>query len=155
MFELGALLALGNAALVASSTIGVRRMSVTESSTTLFFYQIAITTVFSAALLPLGWVTPEPFDAALMIAVGLCSGLGQFSWIQAFRYAPAAVAAPFTYTSMVWAILLGWLIWAELPTLDLLLGAAIVVASGLYILYRETLRRAEARAAPAVVPGDD
>lgn len=152
VLESGALFALGNALFTASSTIGLRRMSVTESTDALITYQMAIIALLSAVALPFLWVTPRWADLAIMLAIGLGSGINQFFWTQAFRYAPAAVASPFTYGAMVWAILLGYLIWGELPTAALLLGAVIVVASGLYILYRETIRRAAARA-PG--PGDD
>jgi drug/metabolite transporter (DMT)-like permease len=137
--ESGALFALGNALFTASSTIGLRRMSVTESTNALITYQIAFMALLGALLLPFLWVTPGWEDLAIMLAIGLGSGVNQYCWTQAFRFAPAAVASPFAYGAMVWAILLGYLIWGEMPTAALLLGAAIVVASGLYILHREVL----------------
>jgi drug/metabolite transporter (DMT)-like permease len=69
------------------------------------------------------------------------SGIGQFCWTQAFRFAPAAVAAPFSYMSMIWALGLGFVLWGDVPTLTLLSGGVVVAGSGLYILYRETVRR--------------
>src|ERR1700730_17727200 len=76
-----------------------------------------------------------------MAAIGLCSAVGQFWWTQAFRFAPAAVAAPFSYLAMIWALLLGYFVWGDMPTPLLLAGAVVVAASGLYILYREAVRR--------------
>lgn len=140
MLESGAIFALANAFLGALVTIALRRMSVTESSSTLVFYQIAITTGFSALLLPFAWVTPGWIDVVLLAAIGIASAIGQFWWTQAYRYAPASVAAPFSYTSMIWAVLFDVLIWHSPPTLDLLGGAVIVVLSGLYIIYREAVR---------------
>mgnify|MGYP001552443889 CR=1 FL=1 len=147
--SIGALFAISNAVGSACVTIGVRRMSVTESSATLVFYQTSITALFSLVLLPFSWVTPDWHEVALLAVVGLGSGVAQYLWAQAFRFAPAAVAAPFNYTSMIWAMGLGFLLWGDLPTSDLAVGALIVAASGLFIAYLETRRRAEA-AVPAL-----
>jgi drug/metabolite transporter (DMT)-like permease len=136
----GAIFALANAFLGASVTIALRRMTVTESSAALVFYQIAITAGLSMLLLPFGWITPDWKDLGILAAIGICSGIGQYWWTQAFRNAPASVAAPFSYTSMIWAVLFDFLFWHAVPAVSLLGGAMIVVASGLYILYRETVR---------------
>jgi drug/metabolite transporter (DMT)-like permease len=141
MLESGAIFALANAFLGALVTIALRRMSVTETSAALVFYQIAITAALSLLLLPFGWVTPTWPDLAILAAIGIASGVGQYWWTQAFRFAPASVAAPFSYTAMIWAVLFDFLVWSSVPTLPLLGGALIVVISGLYILYRETVRR--------------
>jgi drug/metabolite transporter (DMT)-like permease len=138
----GAVLALASAAIGALVTIAVRRMTLTEASVTLVTYQALVTTCLSAALLPFAWTTPAWQDALLMAATGICSGVGQFWWTQAFRFAPAAVAAPFSYLSMIWSLLLGYVVWGDVPTVGLIAGASVVAASGLYILYRETIRRA-------------
>ena len=130
----------------------MRRMSLTESSTTLVLYQGFFTTFFSLCLLPLGWVTPTWFDLGMLIAVGVLSGVGQFCWTQAFRFAPAAVAAPFSYMSMIWALGFGFVLWGDIPTLQLLAGGVVVAASGCYILYRETVRRRQKLVAPAAAP---
>lgn len=141
VFGLGALLALANACISASVTIAMRRMSLTESSTTLVTYQVVVTTILSTLLLPLGWVTPRAADLLVMAAIGMGSGIGQFWWTQAFRFAPAAICAPFSYTQMVWALGLGFFVWGDVPSSGLIAGGLIVAASGLYILYRETIRR--------------
>lgn len=151
----GAALALGNAAISASVTIALRRMSLTEQSTTLVSYQTLVTTALSILLLPFGWMTPTWIDGLALAALGLCSGVGQFLWTQAFRYTPAAVCAPFSYTAMIWAIVFGYLVWGDVPTPLLLLGAALVAASGIYILYRETIRHRAKAPAPSPAPGGD
>lgn len=156
ILETGAVFALANAALSAAITIALRRMSATESSTTIVAWQLATTAVVSALLLPFGWITPTWSDAATMALTGLGAGVGQYMWTQAFRFAPAAVAAPFTYTAMIWAMGLGFLIWGDLPTASLIAGSLVVASSGLYILYRETIR---SRVRPATelrtAAGDD
>jgi drug/metabolite transporter (DMT)-like permease len=149
----GALLALLSASLSASVTIAVRRMTLTEATPTLVTYQALITLLLSALLLPFGWVTPRWDDLMLLAGVGICSGIGQYWWTQAFRLAPAAVAAPFSYLAMIWALVLGYAVWGDMPTPSLLAGAVVVAASGLYILYRETVRRVPTAA--AVPAGSD
>ena len=77
-------------------------------------------------------------DWALLIAIGLIGGVGQIFITHAFRCAPAAIVSPFQYTSILWGLIFGYAFFGDLPDAIMLLGAAIVVASGLYILYRET-----------------
>jgi drug/metabolite transporter (DMT)-like permease len=149
LLESGAGFALVNAVVSASVTIAMRRMSLTESSTALVAWQGGFTLLLSLCLLPFGWVTPSWQGLLLMAAVGILSGIGQFCWTQAFRFAPAAVAAPFSYMSMIWALGFGYILWGDVPTVSLLAGGAVVAASGLYILYRETVRR---RGAGTVAP---
>ena len=141
LLQSGALFPLANALINACVTIAIRRMTLTESSTTLVFYQTLVTGVIGLILLPFVWVTPGLVDLALFSATGLLSGIAQFWWMQGCRFVPAAVAAPFSYTSMVWSLMLGYLIWSDVPSPAVLAGASIVIASGLYILYRETIRR--------------
>ncbi len=150
LLQSGALYPLANALINACVTIAIRRMTLTESSTTLVFYQTLVTGAIGLILLPFVWVTPGLVDLALFSATGLLSGIAQFWWMQGCRFVPAAVAAPFSYTSMVWSLILGYLIWSDVPNPAVLAGASIVIASGLYILYRETIRRV---AKPALVTG--
>jgi len=147
----GALFPLANALINACVTIAIRRMTLTEASTTLVFYQTLVTGVIALVLVPFFWVTPDLVDLVLFSATGLLSGIAQFWWMQGCRFVPAAVAAPFSYTSMIWSLALGYLVWSDVPSAAVFAGATIVIASGLYILYRETIRRA---AKPALVAGD-
>ncbi len=142
-FDPGASIGLVSALLMAGAFIMVRRLAKTETSGAIVFYFAVISTFATALLLPLGWRTPTLGDFGLLALLGLAGGTGQYLMTQAFRLAPAAVIAPFNYTAMIWAALFGWLIWSELPTPALLAGGSIVMASGLYILYRETHRRAD------------
>jgi drug/metabolite transporter (DMT)-like permease len=141
LLQSGALFPLANALINACVTIAIRRMTLTEASTTLVFYQTLVTGLIGLILLPFFWHTPDLFDLALFSATGLLSGIAQFWWMQGCRFVPAAVAAPFSYTSMIWSLALGYLVWSDVPSTAVLVGAAIVIASGLYILYRETIRR--------------
>ncbi|WP_374444735.1 DMT family transporter [Stella sp.] len=141
----GALFALANALFGALLSIGIRRLSATEASATLVFYQAVTTFLISAASLPFfAWVPPTWTDFLAIGAIGVCSGIAQFWWAQAFRFTPAAILAPFSYLSMIWAVLMGYFVWGDVPTLPLIAGAAIVAMSGLFIAHRETRRRGAA-----------
>ncbi len=137
----GALFALANAVLISTVAIAIRRMSATESTETLTFYQLTLITVFTALLLPFGFTLPAWTDAMFMALAGLANGVAQYWWTKALHLAPPSAVVPFNYLSLVWATIIGFLVWGDRPTRDLLIGSAIVVGSGLYILWRETVRR--------------
>ena len=139
----GRLLPLGGALGFALAMISVRRLSTSESNAAIVFYFSITATLVSAAALPFVWVMPAPQDWLPLIALGLIGGTAQLFMTQAFRLAPAAVVAPFEYTAIIWAISLGYLLFGDMPDSWTLAGAGVVIASGLYILHRETVRRAE------------
>jgi drug/metabolite transporter (DMT)-like permease len=139
---IGALFALANAVLISSVAIAIRYMSITESIETLILYQTAIITLCTLFLLPFGFVMPTWYDALALAAAGAGNGVAQFWWTRSLALAPPSAVVPFNYLSLIWAALLGFAIWGDMPTVGLLVGSVIVVASGLYILWRETLRRA-------------
>ncbi len=149
VFDLAALLAVGGAMLYALAMISIRRLSATERPLTIVFYFTLCAAIAGSLSLPFQWVTPAPLDLAFLISIGLIGGFAQFAMTQAFRLAPVATIAPYEYAALVFAMMFGYLIWGDVPDAWLLIGAAIVVASGLYILHRETvLARARARARP-------
>jgi drug/metabolite transporter (DMT)-like permease len=147
-FELGALFALANAVLISTVAVAIRRMSATESAETLLFYQLTLLAVMSACLLPLGFATPGAEDVAFLALAGIVNGVSQFWWTKSLHLAPASAVVPFNYLSLVWATIVGFLVWGDVPTPTLIAGSAVVVGSGLYIPWRETgvrrLRRAAA-----------
>lgn len=132
--------ALANAALSACSALLVRMLSASESSATITVWQSLLMTLLSALLLPFGWVTPGWIDALLLLGIGACGGIAQYWMTQGYRFGPASVNGAFNYTGIVWAVLLGWLLWDELPGPAVIAGSAIVIAAGLYILQREVFR---------------
>jgi drug/metabolite transporter (DMT)-like permease len=144
-FNLGALFALANAVLSSSVAIAIRRMSITESTETLTIYQLIIITACTTLLLPFGFIPPTWFDAGALAVAGVGNGIAQYWWTRSLTLAPPSAVVPFNYLSLVWATLLGLVIWGDMPTTHLLVGAAIVVASGLYILWRETVRHGHVR----------
>jgi drug/metabolite transporter (DMT)-like permease len=145
----GALFALANAVLISSVAIAIRRMSATESPETMILYQTGIITLCTMCLLPLGFRTIAWLDALALALAGLGNGVAQLWWTRSLSLAPPSAVVPFNYLSLVWATILGFAVWGDVPGPELLLGAAVVVGSGLYILWRETLRRAARHPAPA------
>lgn len=125
----------------AGSQLLVRQLSATEASATIVAWQSILLAAVCGLALPFVWVTPTLGDLALMILMGICGGLGQFLMTQAYAHAEASAIAPWTYSGVVWAIFVGWLIWGDVPTPLMLAGAAVVAASGVYILHRERIRR--------------
>lgn len=142
---LGAATALANALFYAMSMISVRQLGATETPAAMMFYHTGFSTLFALLLLPFGWVTPGWADLGLLCAIGLVGGFSQWLVIQAFRQAPPSSLSPFTYIGLVWAMVWGWVVWGDVPTVQLLLGAALVVAGGLYILHREVKLSAQRR----------
>lgn len=139
-FHHGGLLALAGAFCFAIAMISLRKLRATENTEVTTFYFTAIATGLTAMLLPLGWKTPDRHGALLLVTIGLISGVGQYFLTRAYGYADASVISPFSYTSMIWASLLGAMLWGDTLTLSTVAGTAIVIASGLYILHREHLR---------------
>lgn len=133
---LGILSALG----AAGAMVAIRQISDTERGPTIVFYFTLGGVVLGAVGSAFHWVTPDPLTLAALVLGGLIGGVGQLFLTEALRQAPVGVIAPFDYTQLVWASLLGLVIWGELPHPLTLVGAVVVAASGVYILHRE-LRR--------------
>jgi len=145
-FQWGALFALANAVMISTVAVAIRKMSVTESTETLILYQLTLLALLTALLLPLGFAWPTPIDFVFLASAGIVNGVAQYWWTKSLHLAPASAVVPFNYLSLVWASAAGFWVWGDVPTPGLILGSAIVVASGLYIFWRETAARARARA---------
>ncbi len=141
VFEMGTLVALGAAVCQSLAMVTIRQLSRTEPPTTIVFYFTLITTLLCALAQPFVWVTPRGWDWLLLAGCGLTGGVAQLFMTRAYAMAPAAVVAPFNYAALLFALLFGWMFWDEIPDAWTLVGAAVVAASGLYILHRETVRR--------------
>ncbi|PWC44803.1 DMT family transporter [Azospirillum sp. TSO22-1] len=152
MLNLGAIVALGAALAQSFAMIAIRQLSTSETANSIVFYFTLTTTLLSALTLPFAWRTPDLWGFALLVATGLVGGTAQLFMTRAYTLAPAAVIAPFNYASIVWAALFGWTLWYEVPDLHVVAGAAVVVASGCYILHRETLKH---RAVVSGAAGED
>jgi drug/metabolite transporter (DMT)-like permease len=150
-FQLGALFALANAVMYGSVTVAVRGMSKTESANTLLMWQMVTLAVFHAFLLVFGFRWPTPQDAALFGSMGVANAAAQYLWTKALHAAPATAVSPFYYFLLVWSLVLGFFVWGDIPTMSLLAGSGIVVASGLFLLFHEAQRET---AIPAVETGE-
>lgn len=111
-----------------------------NTATTLFYTALAGTAVFSTVA-PFQWQSPVGLEWAMFVALGVFGTLSQLCLIRAFRLAPAAAVAPFSYTGLLWATAFGYVIFSDLPDLWTVAGATLIVASGLYVFHRERQRR--------------
>lgn len=147
---LGALLVLGGAVFAALAQVFVRKLVLKETTAAIVFYFSLTATVLSLATIPFGWVIPAPREAGLLVLCGLLGGIGQIMLTSSYREADASVVAPFDYASMLFALAIGYWVFDEVPTLTMLIGATIVVAAGVLIIWRERklgLERAKQRKA--------
>lgn len=133
----GAAMVLGSAAFAAFAQIFIKRMASVERTAAIVFYFSLTSMILSLFSVPFGWVWPTGQELALLVGAGLVGGVGQIFLTSSYRFADASVLAPFTYVSMIWALLIGYFIFAEVPTLMMLAGAALVILSGVVILLRE------------------
>ncbi len=141
-FQLGALFALANAVMYGSVIVAVRGMSKTESANTLLMWQMATLAVLHAGLLLFGFRWPGFEDGLLFLSMGIVNAVAQYLWTKALHAAPATAVSPFYYFVLVWSAIIGFLVWGDVPTLALVAGSAIVVASGLVLLFSEAHRAA-------------
>lgn len=150
--QFGALVALANAATVSLSILLVKRLSDSETPL-MILTQFAI---FSTLLLapPAIWVWrwPDLWGWVLAVGVALSATVGQYFWVQAFKAGEMSAVAPFEYLRLPFAVFVGWLIWSETPVIWTYVGAAIVIASALYIAHREAELARQRRRAAAVSP---
>jgi drug/metabolite transporter (DMT)-like permease len=155
VFQWAALIVLGSVVVYALLMITTRAFKETESTAALMLYPQLGMSLTGVVLAPFFWVTPNLFDLGLFALAGLFGSIGVMCVTHAFRLGPAAVISPFEYSALIWATLLGFFLWDELPDTITLMGAAIVISSGLYIIYRETIKLGRARPKlPSISPDD-
>lgn len=134
---MGALAALGGAIMAAFAMMLVRRLVQTEKTSTVVIYFSISATVISLVSIPFGWVMPSGPQFAMLIAAGVAGGVAQILLTECYRHAPMSTIAPFEYTSMLLGLGIGFFFFGDVPTLEMLLGSAIVMSAGGYIIYRE------------------
>lgn len=121
--------------------VATRVLSRSDTSDTTLFYSNFVGAAAMLPVLPFVWTTPDsPFVIFLMVVFGAFGSFGHYLLIVAHRLAPASVLAPFMYTQLVWAVGFGYAVFGDIPNRWTLAGAAVVVASGLYLLHRERVR---------------
>jgi drug/metabolite transporter (DMT)-like permease len=140
---IGALSGLAGAFFNAGSVIQTRHLTRSETTSSIVFYFSLICALAGLVTLPFGWSLPGGRALAALIGIGLCGGLGHIVLTESYRFAPASLVAPFDYTSMLWALVLGYLAFGELPTALGFLGAAIIAGAGLLVIWRERQLAAE------------
>ena len=155
VFQWAALSALAGALFYALLMITTRAYKATESSAALMFYPQLGMSITGIGLVIFYWVPPSLVDLGLFAFAGVFGSIGVLCLTHAFRMAPVAAVAPFEYTALIWATLLGYLLWDELPDGITLLGSAFVIGSGLYIIFREARKAGRAsRKMPSISPDD-
>ena len=152
LLGIGTVAAIAGTVFFALVVLLTRKLSRTEGNAAIIFHGGSVAVVGSLMLLPFFFTMPDPAGFALLASVGLLGGVGVIFFIEALRQASVAILAPFDYTAMIWAVIFGYTIWADLPDGWTLTGCAIVVASGLYVLHRETRRGKVAEAVPRAMP---
>ncbi len=134
----GAVIAVASAFLGATASTQVRAMVHTEAPSTIVIYFslfCALAGLISIPFTP--WSLPGWSDAAMLVSAGILGGIGQITMTQSFRHADASLIAPFDYTSMIWALIVSLVVFNTWPSGIMLVGTAIVIGAGLFVIYRE------------------
>ena len=135
-----------------------RQIARREASLVQMFFNNCFFLALTAIGCALTWRTPSGADLWLLLLVGLLGGLGQFSLFESAQHAPASLTAPLEYTALVWAFLLGFLVWGNIPGAGVFAGAVLILAAGLLLLVAEQRNRknmgGKTRSAGAAAPAD-
>lgn len=134
---LGALAALVAATGYALNAIAVRVLTRTDTTASVVFWSLLLLALFSGLIAIPTWEPIRQEHWLLLVATGLIGVIGQHFLIEAFRSAPVSVVAPFEYTALLWGITIDWAVWSVFPSSRVYIGGAIVIASGLYLIWRE------------------
>ncbi len=133
----GAMLVLTGAVFTALAQVFIRKMVQTEKTAAIVFWFSLTGSGLALLTLPFGWVVPTPLQAVTLVSAGLLGGLGQIFLTSSYREADASLVAPFDYASMIFALAIGYFVFAEVPTWTMLGGAALVILAGCLIIWRE------------------
>jgi len=133
----GAAFALSGAGLSATAMIVLRRMSAHENSEAIAFYFMLTSALVGLLTIFWGWKIPVGVELPILISMGVFGGIGQLFLSFSYRFGEASVLAPFDYSMMIWAASLGYFLFGDLPTAQVLIGASFVIGAGLLILWRE------------------
>ena len=133
----GALYVLLGATFMALAHIFIRKLTKTETASAIVFYFTISSCFWSALTVPFGWVIPNMFTFGVLLLAGLLGGFGQIFLTTSYKYSEASMVAPFEYISILFAIVLGYFVFGELPTLTVLIGSLVVISAGILIIWRE------------------
>jgi len=137
----GAFWVLGAAACYACYQLSTRALSGQDSVLTTLFYSALLGAVIMSFVVPFHFVMFTPTGWGIMALAGLFGTLGHFCMIKAFSHAEASKVAPYSYTNLIWASIIGFVLFGTLPDIWTYVGAGIIIASGLYIIHRERKTR--------------
>jgi drug/metabolite transporter (DMT)-like permease len=153
METIGVFAALLAAVFSALAQVFARKLVATESTGSIVFYFSCMSSLLSLMTLPFGWSVPDAGNTSLLVAGGLLGGIGQILLTESYRHAEVAVIAPFEYSSILLAVVIGYFIFDEVPTLLMLIGVTLIITAGVIIILRErSLGIARAARAKAAVP---
>ncbi len=146
---IGAAFSLSSAVFAALAMVTVRSLTATETTGAIVLYFSSAAAAFALLTIPFGWVVPTAPQAGILIAAGLCGGVGQVLMTEAYRHAEASAIAPFDYANMIWIVAISYVLFADVPSLTVVVGSLIVIGSGIFVMWRERRlgileRRAEA-----------
>ncbi|MEZ5763328.1 MAG: DMT family transporter [Xanthobacteraceae bacterium] len=133
----GLALAICNAVFSAVAVIQVRRLTQTETTSSIVIYFSMFIAIGGLVTLPFGWVLPNNVELACLIGAGMAGGAAHILTTSSHHYAPASFLVSFDYSSMIWAFLLGYLFFGEIPAALVAVGAVIVASAGLFVVWRE------------------
>jgi drug/metabolite transporter (DMT)-like permease len=134
---IGSLFALISAFCNAGTVIQTRRLTQSETTSSIVFYFSVVCAIAGALTLPFAWHNPTAPELTGLITLGVFGGIAHIFLTESYRYATASVVAPFDYSSMLWALLLGYWVFGELPSALVYVGAIIVAGAGLFVIWRE------------------
>jgi drug/metabolite transporter (DMT)-like permease len=121
----------------AGTMIQTRKLTQSESTSSIVFYFSLICALAGLVTWPFGWIAPTGREFLVLACIGFLGGMGHILLTESYRYAAASVVAPFDYTSMIWALLLGYAMFGETPTLMIVIGSTIIASAGLFVIWRE------------------
>ena len=149
----GVAYALAGSVCNAGTMIQTRRLTQSETTSSIVFYFSLICALAGLATWPFGWIKPTGAEFAALVGTGLLGGTAHIFLTESYRHASASVVAPFDYTSMIWALVLGYAMFGEIPTTMIVLGSAIIAGAGLFVIWREhqlaLARKLKTEGAPA------
>ena len=133
----GAIATFASACLAALAFVLVRKLVLTEKTTTIVLYFSLNASLLALLTIPLGWDGLDIRQVAALVAAGFCGGIGQILLTESYRHADTSTIAPFDYTSVILSVVIGITVFSEFPSMPTVVGSVIVVASGLFIIWRE------------------
>ncbi len=149
---LGALASLASCVFGAIATMHIRKLVTTERSATIVLYFSITCSIAGLLTIPFGWHWPSAEQWVMLVLAGIAGGVGQILLTEAYRRADVSVVAPFEYTSLILSIIVGYVVFQDVPTPAMLIGSMIVVGAGLFIIWREHALGLERRKAREVTP---